>query len=148
MPAYSLVRTAPFGAFLLRISLASYWVIHWWYKVGFRGMGVTEAFFVQHGLPAWLAWFDITIEIFIAAALLFGSFVRIGALLGIPILIASVWIFRGNGFYFPTGGIELPLLWALAQVVQALLGPGAYALGVPAKLRFPLAFTRAKARAA
>jgi uncharacterized membrane protein YphA (DoxX/SURF4 family) len=80
----------------------------------------------------WLTWFDFSIEVIIAAALLCGSFVRIGSLLGIPILIASMWIYRGNGFYFPTGGIELPLMWAIAQFVQALLGPDAFAIDVPA----------------
>ncbi|MDB5540871.1 MAG: hypothetical protein JWQ89_2598, partial [Devosia sp.] len=58
-------------------------------------------------------------------------------------------IYSGNGFYFPTGGVELPLMWALMQVVVVLLGPGACALGVPRQLYFledPLALSMAGAR--
>jgi hypothetical protein len=34
-----------FGATLLRFVLAGFWIIHWWFKVGYRGMAATEAFF-------------------------------------------------------------------------------------------------------
>ncbi|MDB5538510.1 MAG: DoxX family protein, partial [Devosia sp.] len=91
----SLMRTAPWGALLLRVTLAIYWAVHWWYKVGFRGVGVTESFFAHLGLPDWLMWFDLSIEVLIFLSLLFGSFVRIGALVGIPILLASIWIYSG-----------------------------------------------------
>ncbi len=39
------------GAALLRFILAGFWITHWWFKVGYRGMPATEAFFLQHGLP-------------------------------------------------------------------------------------------------
>jgi hypothetical protein len=32
---------APFGALLLRLALVGYWAVHWWFKVGFRGMPAT-----------------------------------------------------------------------------------------------------------
>jgi hypothetical protein len=51
-----------------------------------------------------------------------------------------MWIYRRNGFYFSGGGIELPLLWACAQFVQALLGPGAFRLQVPALPGLPPLF--------
>jgi hypothetical protein len=31
-----------FGATLLRFILAGLWIIHWWFKVGYRGMAATE----------------------------------------------------------------------------------------------------------
>jgi hypothetical protein len=71
-----LVRTAPAGALLLRLISVFYWAIHWWYKVGFRGMAATVLFFNSLGLLAWLTWFDISYEVLIAILLLLGfSFV-------------------------------------------------------------------------
>ena len=119
------------GAALLRFILASFWIVHWWYKVGYRGMSATEAFFVQQGLPVWLAWFDIGFEAVVAACLILGIYLPLLCLLSLPILFASMWIYRRNGFYFSGAGIELPILWACAQIAQAMLGPGAFCVSVP-----------------
>src|SRR6266852_4225189 len=108
------------GAALLRFILAGFWIIHWWFKVGYRGMPATEAFFLQQGLPAWLAWFDISFEVVTAVCLVLGIFVPLLCLISLPILFASMWIYRRNGFYFSGGGIELPVLWACAQIAQVL----------------------------
>jgi len=114
------------GAALLRFVLAGFWIAHWWYKVGYRGMPATEAFFSKQGLPPWLAWFDVGFEVVVAACFLLGIYVSLLCLISLPILFASMWIYRGNGFFFSSGGIELPILWASVQIVQAILGPGAF----------------------
>lgn len=119
------------GATLLRFILASLWIAHWWYKVGYRGMRATEAFFLQQGLPAWLAWFDVSFEVVVAICLVLGIYVPLLCLISLPILFASIWIYRRNGFYFSSGGIELPVLWACAQIAQAMLGPGVFRISVP-----------------
>ena len=119
------------GAALLRFILAGFWIAHWWYKVGYRGMPATEAFFLRQGLPAWLAWFDVSFEVVVAACLVLGIYVPLLCLISLPILFASMWIYRRNGFYFSSGGIELPVLWACAQIAQAMLGPGAFRISVP-----------------
>ena len=130
-----------FGATLLRFILAGFWIAHWWFKVGYRGMPATEAFFLQLGLPAWLAWFDIGFEVVVAICLVVGIYVPLLCLVSLPILFASMWIYRRNGFYFSSGGIELPTFWACAQIVQALLGPGAYRISLPAWVpHFPTVF--------
>src|SRR5271169_5583128 len=67
-----LLLTAAVGAGLLRLTLAVFWIVHWWYKVGFRGMPVTENFFMQNGLSAWLAWFDISFEVVVTFCLVLG----------------------------------------------------------------------------
>jgi putative oxidoreductase len=126
-----LAPTAPTGALLLRLILVGYWAVHWWFKVGFRGMPATEAFFNSLGLPAWLAWFDISYEVLIVALLLSGIFFRIACLSSLPILIASMIIYGKNGFYFPSGGIELPIFWALVQASLVLIGPGVLSLPAP-----------------
>jgi uncharacterized membrane protein YphA (DoxX/SURF4 family) len=102
-PAYAV------GAALLRFILAGFWIAHWWFKVGYRGMPATEAFFKQHGLPVSLAWFVIRFEVVIAAGLILGIGVPLLCVTSMPILLASIWIYRKNGFYFAGGGIELPV---------------------------------------
>jgi putative oxidoreductase len=128
------------GAALLRFILAGFWIVHWWFKVGYRGMPATEAFFLQHGLPAWLAWFDISFEVVIATGLILGIFVPVLCLISLPILFASMWIYRKNGFYFSGGGIELPVFWACAQIAQVFLGPGAFRVPLPMWPQLPTLF--------
>ena len=98
---------------------------------GICGMTVTVNFFAQNHLPAWLAWFDISFEVVVTACLILGLYAPLVCIVSLPILVASMIIFSGNGFYFPTGGIELPILWALAQIVLALLGPGRWRVSPP-----------------
>lgn len=119
------------GAAFLRFILAGFWIAHWWYKVGYRGMPATEDFFLRQGLPVWLAWFDVGFEVVVAVCLIFGENVPLVCVMSLPVLVASMWIYRKNGFYFSSGGIELPIFWALAQIAQALLGPGTLAMQVP-----------------
>jgi putative oxidoreductase len=128
------------GAALLRFILAGFWIAHWWFKVGYRGIPATEAFFLQHGLPLWLAWLDISFEVVIALCLVLGIYVPLLCLISLPILFASMWIYRRNGFYFSGGGIELPVLWACAQIAQVFLGPGAFRIPLPVWLQLPTLF--------
>jgi hypothetical protein len=61
---------------------------------------------LQQGLPAWLAWFDISFEVVIAICLVLGIFVPLLCLISLPILFASMWIYRRNGFYFSGGELS------------------------------------------
>jgi len=126
-----LAPTAPTGALLLRLILVGYWTVHWWFKVGFRGMPATETFFNSLGLPTWLAWFDISYEVLIVVLLLLGTFFRFACLSSLPILIAAMIIYGKNGFYFPSGGIELPIFWALVQASLVFIGPGSLSVPTP-----------------
>ena len=94
---YSLERSGPA---LLRFILAGFWIAHWWYKVGYRGMPATQAFFSQYGLPVWLAWFDVGFEVVVALCLVLGVDVSLLCLISLPILFASMWIYRRNRFIF------------------------------------------------
>jgi len=49
----------------------------------------TEALFLQQGLPAWLAWFDISFEVVTAVCLILGIFVPLLCVISLPILFAS-----------------------------------------------------------
>ena len=130
-----LLPTADSAATCLRLTLAAWWIIHWWFKVRVAGMSATEMFFLHNGLPAWLAWCDVGAEVVITFCLIVGLYVPLMCIVSLPILIAGVVIYRGNGFYFPAGGVELPILWAIVQIIQAMLGPGRFRITTPASLR-------------
>lgn len=71
------------------------------------------------------------VELAAGAALVLGVWTRLAALAAVPVLVgAVVFVLLGNGFFFsaPNGGWEFPAFWAVALVVQALIGDGAYAL--------------------
>ena len=64
-------------------------------------------------------------------ALILGLWTRWVALALVPILLGAIYAPHGAaGFFFsnPGGGWEFPAFWAVALIVQALLGGGAYAL--------------------
>jgi putative oxidoreductase len=69
-------------------------------------------------------------------ALILGLWTRTVSLLLIPIMIGATLEHIGNGWTFSNagGGWEFPVFWTITLVVQALLGPGAYALNLDALL--------------
>jgi putative oxidoreductase len=47
-------------------------------------------------------------------------------------IIGATWFWaQRKGFYFTDAGYELPLVWSVMLVIQALLGDGRFALKVP-----------------
>jgi putative oxidoreductase len=126
-------RFAPYGAFLLRVSLGLLFLAHAGLKLFVFTPAGTAQFFGSLGLPATAAYVVIAAELLAGAALLAGFATRAVALLATPILLGAIaWVHAPNGFFFdaPHGGWEFPAFWLIALVVQALIGDGAYALGL------------------
>jgi putative oxidoreductase len=116
----------PYGVFLLRITLVALWIAHWWFKVGYRGMPATVTFFDSLGYPSWFAWADVTAELVAIVMLICGIYVRTVCLLLLVILIPATLVWIPKGFYFVNAGYEFMLTWCILQIVQAVLGPGAF----------------------
>jgi putative oxidoreductase len=88
-------------------------------------------FFGSIGLPPALAYATIAAEAVGGVALILGVWTRIVAVLLVPILLGAIVTVHGPaGFFFDNahGGWEYPAFWAVALIVQALLGDGALAL--------------------
>ena len=128
-------RLAPYAATLLRISLGVLALAHGLLKVLVFTPAGTVGFFASLGLPAFLAYLTIGIEVLGGIALIAGVFTRYVALAMIPILLGAVAVHSGAGWVFSNegGGWEFPAFWAVALGVQALLGDGAFALRFPAQ---------------
>ena len=124
-------RTAPLGAFILRVALGALFLAHLGLKFFVFTPSGTAQFFASLGLPPALAYLTMIGELLGGVALILGVYTRWVAIALVPILlgaIATVHIHAGFFFTAPNGGWEYPAFWALALVVQALLGDGAYSL--------------------
>ncbi len=122
--------TAPYGAFLLRVSLGVMFIAHALLKVFVFTVPGTVQFFEGLGLPAALAYATIAAELAGGALLVLGVGTRWVAAALVPILLGATWAHIGNGWVFSAanGGWEYPAFLTMAALAQALLGDGAFAL--------------------
>ena len=120
---------------LLRVSLGVLALSHGLLKLLVFTPAGTVGFFDSLGLPAVLAYATIAIEVGGGIALIAGFFTRYVSLAMLPILLGAVYVHSGAGWVFSSegGGWEFPAFWAVALIVQAMLGDGALALRLPSK---------------
>jgi putative oxidoreductase len=120
---------APYGLFLLRISLGFDWLVHAFLKVS-RGMYTHEALLAKNGITPLLAWPTFSLEVIGGVAILLGWYTRQWAGFLLIFLAVVVWIKWpvGWGYSNTGGGWEYPMLWLVAQAALVLAGSGAFAL--------------------
>ena len=130
-------QLASYAATLLRVALGILALAHGLLKVLVFTPAGTVGFFASLGLPAFLAYATIGVEIIGGLALIAGVFTRYVSVAMIPILLGAVVVHSGAGWTFSNegGGWEFPAFWAVALAVQALLGDGALALRIPGQER-------------
>jgi len=123
-------RQTDYAALLLRLGLGAMFLAHGLLKLSVFTLPGTAQFFASVGLPGWLAYPVTFAEIAGGVLLITGLGARWVALALVPVLLGATSVHLGNGWVFsaPGGGWEYPAFLTLAAVVQALLGPGAYAL--------------------
>ncbi|MCB1488728.1 MAG: DoxX family protein [Bauldia sp.] len=123
---------ADIAALVLRVSMGILFLVHAGLKIFVFTPAGTAAFFSSLGLPGPLAYLVMAAELFGGIALILGIWTRWVSLALVPILLGSIYTPHGAaGFIFSNegGGWEFPAFWAVALVVQALLGDGAVSLG-------------------
>ena len=124
------IRTAPYAALLLRLTLGIMFVAHGLMKVLVFTPAGTVGFFASLGIPAAFAWLTMAAELGGGLLLLLGVQTRWIAVLQLRVLLGAWVVHSGNGWGFsnPNGGWEYPAFLALAQIVLILLGDGKFAL--------------------
>lgn len=124
------IRTAPYAALLLRLTLGIMFVAHGLMKVLVFTPAGTVGFFASLGIPAAFAWLTMAAELGGGLLLILGVQTRWIAVLQLPVLLGAWVVHSGNGWGFsnPNGGWEYPAFLALAQIVLILLGDGKFAL--------------------
>ncbi|MBM3605372.1 MAG: DoxX family protein [Alphaproteobacteria bacterium] len=125
------IRTAPYAATLLRVSLGLLFLAHAGLKLFVFTPSGTAQFFQSLGLPGAAAYLVILAELAGGIALVAGIYARLVAPALIPILLGAIATVHGPaGFFFDNagGGWEFLALWISGLMAVALLGDGAYAL--------------------
>ncbi len=125
------------AALLLRLALGTMFVAHGLLKVMVFTLPGAAGFFEQVGFPGWLAYIVTFAEIGGGALLLAGIAVPAVSIALVPILLGAVYVHFGAGWVFSNanGGWEYPAFLTVAAIVQALLGPGKFALQAPVAAR-------------
>ncbi|WP_425052485.1 DoxX family protein [Psychromarinibacter sp. S121] len=124
-------RTAPYAVFLLRVTTGVLFLYHGLVKLFIFTPAGTAGFFDSIGLPGWLGYVTMLLEIAGGVALILGVATRVVSAVLVPVLLgAAIFAHAGAGFNWSNagGGWEYPVMWAVAQAALALLGDGAYAL--------------------
>lgn len=123
-------RTAPYAAFVLRLSLGVMFIAHALLKYVVFTLPGTAQFFGSLGLPPLLGYVVFFAELIGGILILLGVHSRWVAAALIPVLLGAAWAHAGNGWVFSAqgGGWEYPVYLALTSLVQVLLGDGAFAL--------------------
>jgi putative oxidoreductase len=125
------IQLGAYGATLLRTTLGGLFLAHAGLKFFVFTPAGTAQFFESVGVPGPMAYAVIAVEAIGGLALILGVYTRIVALALIPILLGAIaTVHASAGFFFtnPNGGWEFPAFWAVALVVQALIGDGVLAL--------------------
>jgi putative oxidoreductase len=125
------LKTAPYAALLLRVSLGVLFLAHVALKIFVFTVPGTVGFFQSLGMPAVIAYGVIALELLGGVALIIGFYAPYVALPLAAEMIATIVMVHGaNGWLFTNkgGGWEYPAFWAAALIVLFLLGDGAYAI--------------------
>jgi putative oxidoreductase len=128
-------RAAPYATLPLRLTLGWLFIAHFYWKFAIFPGGVERwwANFAANGYHWLVRWYVISAEFAGAVLLIPGIYTRWVSLYAIPLMIgaAQFWFVR-KGLYFTAAGCELPVVWAIMLLVQALLGDGSYAVKIAA----------------
>ena len=125
------ISNADLAATVLRVSMGGLFLAHAWLKLFVFTPAGTVGYFESLGFPGFLAYLVIAAEVAGGLALIAGLWTRWVALALVPVLLGSIYAPHGAaGFFFSNegGGWEFPAFWAIALVVQSLLGDGAFAV--------------------
>ncbi|PYD94710.1 DoxX family protein [Pseudomonas syringae pv. pisi] len=114
---------AYYGRLFLRLTVGVALITHSLYlKVFVFTMAGTVEFFESIGLPGFLAWVTLLVEIVTGGMLILKIKPHVAATAAVPILLGATWAHSGNGWLFSNtgGGWEYPLFWTMALVSIAL----------------------------
>ena len=125
---------ASYAPLLLRVTLGLMFITHLYWKFAILpgGLQTWVAGFAHNGYPAVVPWYVLSAEFAGALLLIPGIYTRWVSLYALPMMLgaAQFWFVR-KGFYFTAAGAELPIVWSIMLILQAMLGDGPYAAKIP-----------------
>jgi putative oxidoreductase len=125
---------AQYAATILRIAVGAMFLSHGLLKLLVFTLPGTAGFFASVGFPGVLAYVVTFAEIGGGLLLIAGIFVREVNLALIPVLLGALFVHWSAGWVFSNanGGWEYPAFLIATSIASALLGPGKFALSIPA----------------
>jgi len=121
---YCNYKNADFGILILRIAIGLVFIVHGYMKL--TNMSGTMAFFGMLGIPAFMAYIVMIVELLGGILILSGFFVQfVGIALAIIMAVAIGTTSGGKG---PFGGHELEMVLLFCNLAVAVLGAGKYSL--------------------
>jgi len=120
-----------YGTLLLRLALGTLFLAHGSLKLLVFKPAGTAAYFRSLGLPGVVGYLTILGEIGGGTLLILGIATSLVAIALVPLILGTIVMVHGSkGWMFSNegGGWEFPAFWAVALVVQALLGSGPYSM--------------------
>jgi putative oxidoreductase len=126
-----LAHSARLAPTILRISLGVVFLAHAYAKASIYTFAGTEQFFGSHGFSPLTVYPVFAAELVGGVLLLLGVRTRLVSVALLPIMLGALTVHWANGWSFTAtgGGWEYVAFLMSALVAQALLGPGAWALG-------------------
>ncbi len=131
-PVYAALK--PLAWLLVRVVAGANLVPHGTQKLfgwfGGKGMEATAQYFGSIGFePAMLwAWLVALTEVVGGSCLAVGLLTRPVALVVATFLFTAVAHHAPNGFFWPQGGFEYPLLWGVIALAFVIRGGGAFSI--------------------
>jgi putative oxidoreductase len=126
----SLNSLQPLGLLLLRLALAVIFFSHGYPKLAHSSTQM-QAFFVQHGLPAYFVYVAGVLEVFGSLLLLLGLFTRGAALLLAIEMTVAIWKVHSLNGYLAVHDYEFPMALATACFALATVGAGKVSADYP-----------------
>lgn len=123
-----------YAATLLRVAVGGMFLAHGLLKLLVFTLPGTAGFFESVGFPGALAYIVTFAEIGGGLMLIAGLFVRTVNLALLPVLLGALYVHWSAGWVFSNanGGWEYPAFLIATSIASALLGPGRFALALPA----------------
>ena len=126
-----MTQSTAYAALLLRTALGIMFIAHGLLKVLVFTPAGTVGFFESLGVPGWLAYPTMGVELIGGVLLVLGVRTRAVSLALLPVLAGSIVLVHGaNGWLYTNehGGWEYSAFLIAASLAQALLGDGALSL--------------------
>ena len=123
-----------YAATLIRVTVGTMFLAHGLLKLLVFTLPGTAGFFESVGFPGALAYVVTFAEIAGGLMLIAGLKVRAVNLALLPVLIGATYVHWSAGWVFSNanGGWEYPAFLIATSIASALLGPGKFALTLPA----------------
>ena len=125
------MRDNDLGLLVLRVSTGGLMLFHGYSKL-INGVGPIGDMLASMGLPSFIAYGTLLVELVAAMFIVLGLWTRAAAVaMVVNMIIAILMVHTGDIFSLtPQGGwaIELPMLYLLPALALALTGGGCYAM--------------------